>query len=147
MSILRVKDDKGNIIPIPAIKGKSAYEYAKDGGYTGTEAEFAQKLATEYATKTDLTNGLSKKADFIRSALYVNANATYTYQLERNALYLVSAVNTYNAFFVALISTGTHGVDSITYLIPNSYYTLSSTNGLLSITTGQVSSTINLLQL
>lgn len=25
--------------------GKDAYEYAKDGGYTGTEAEFAQKLA------------------------------------------------------------------------------------------------------
>lgn len=30
--------------------GKSAYEYAKDGGYTGTEAEFAQKLAAEYLT-------------------------------------------------------------------------------------------------
>lgn len=30
--------------------GKSAYEYAKDGGYTGTEEEFAQKLASEYLT-------------------------------------------------------------------------------------------------
>lgn len=28
--------------------GKSAYEYARDGGYTGTEAEFAAKLAAEY---------------------------------------------------------------------------------------------------
>ena len=28
--------------------GKSAYEYAVDGGYSGTEAEFAQKLAEEY---------------------------------------------------------------------------------------------------
>ena len=27
--------------------GKSAYQYAKDGGYTGTEAEFAKKLASE----------------------------------------------------------------------------------------------------
>lgn len=27
--------------------GKSAYQYAKDGGYTGTEAEFAEKLAKE----------------------------------------------------------------------------------------------------
>lgn len=27
--------------------GKSAYQYAKDGGYTGTEAEFAAKLAKE----------------------------------------------------------------------------------------------------
>lgn len=29
--------------------GKSAYEYAKDGGYTGTEEEFSAKLAGEYA--------------------------------------------------------------------------------------------------
>jgi hypothetical protein len=28
--------------------GRSAYEYAKDGGYTGTEADFAAKLAEEY---------------------------------------------------------------------------------------------------
>lgn len=27
--------------------GKSAYSYAKDGGYTGTEEEFAEKLAHE----------------------------------------------------------------------------------------------------
>lgn len=33
--------------------GKSAYEYAKDGGYTGTEEEFAQKLAEEYVKTTD----------------------------------------------------------------------------------------------
>ena len=31
--------------------GKSAYEYAKDGGYPGTESEFALKLAKEYPTK------------------------------------------------------------------------------------------------
>lgn len=29
--------------------GKSAYQYAQDGGYTGTEAEFTQKLAQETA--------------------------------------------------------------------------------------------------
>ena len=41
----------------PGAPGKSAYEYAKDGGYTGTEAEFAAKLAKEIPTKTsDLTN-------------------------------------------------------------------------------------------
>ena len=33
--------------------GKSAYEYAVDGGYTGTEAEFAEKLAEEYVKTTD----------------------------------------------------------------------------------------------
>ena len=31
--------------------GKSAYQYAQDGGYTGTEADFAKKLAQEYPSK------------------------------------------------------------------------------------------------
>lgn len=33
----------------PGADGKSAYQYAVDGGYTGTEEEFAQKIAREYA--------------------------------------------------------------------------------------------------
>lgn len=32
--------------------GKSAYQYAVDGGYTGTEQEFAAKMAAEIPTKT-----------------------------------------------------------------------------------------------
>lgn len=37
--------------------GKTAYEYAQDAGYTGTEAEFSEKLAAEVPTKTSqLTN-------------------------------------------------------------------------------------------
>lgn len=32
---------------VPGKDGKSAYEYAKQGGYTGTEEEFAEKLAKE----------------------------------------------------------------------------------------------------
>lgn len=36
--------------------GKSAYSYAQDGGYTGTEAEFAEKLAQEkFANPNPLT--------------------------------------------------------------------------------------------
>lgn len=42
--------------------GKSAYAYAQDGGYTGTEEEFAEKLAAEaptafYVTVTDNGDG------------------------------------------------------------------------------------------
>ena len=37
----------GEEILIPGPPGKSAYEYAQDGGYTGTEQEFAEKLAAE----------------------------------------------------------------------------------------------------
>lgn len=47
--VLTVYDENGNRIPIPAIAGKSAYAYAKEGGYTGTEEEFAQKMADESA--------------------------------------------------------------------------------------------------
>ena len=32
--------------------GKTAYQYAQDGGYTGTETEFAEKLAQEQLTGT-----------------------------------------------------------------------------------------------
>ena len=43
------KGDKGS-------GGKSAYQYAQDGGYTGTEAEFATKLAQEkFASPNALT--------------------------------------------------------------------------------------------
>ena len=41
----------------PGADGKSAYQYAKDGGYAGTEAEFAEKLAQEQLTGT--TNELT----------------------------------------------------------------------------------------
>lgn len=37
-----------NIKGPPGTTGKSAYQYAKDGGFTGTETEFAAKLADEY---------------------------------------------------------------------------------------------------
>ena len=38
-------------------QGKSSYQYAQEGGYTGTEAEFAEKLAQEQLTGT--TNELT----------------------------------------------------------------------------------------
>ncbi len=41
----------------PGADGKSAYAYAVDGGYTGTEAEFAEKLAQKQLTGT--TNDLT----------------------------------------------------------------------------------------
>ncbi len=40
----------------PGADGKSAYQYAQEGGYTGTEAEFAAKLAQEkFASPNALT--------------------------------------------------------------------------------------------
>jgi hypothetical protein len=80
MAVLKIRDAEGNMVPIPCLKGdkgdpgdqgpkgdkgdtgapgskgdpgqdgKSAYQYAQDGGYTGTEEEFAQKLAEEISS-------------------------------------------------------------------------------------------------
>ena len=56
-SILSVYDNSGNKIEIPAIEGKSAYAYAVEAGYKGTEAEFAENLNKNVPTKTsELTN-------------------------------------------------------------------------------------------
>ena len=43
--------------------GKSAYSYAQDGGYTGTEAEFAAKLAEEIPTVDETLTEQGKAAD------------------------------------------------------------------------------------
>lgn len=45
-SILKVRDTDGTVHEIYALQGKSAYQYAVEGGYTGTETEFAEKLAS-----------------------------------------------------------------------------------------------------
>lgn len=47
MPVLYIKDKNGNFVSIPSIKGadgKSAYQQAVDGGYTGTEEEFIAVL-------------------------------------------------------------------------------------------------------
>lgn len=46
-NILKIRDENGNFVGIPSIKGdngKSAYEQAVEGGYKGTEEEFIQIL-------------------------------------------------------------------------------------------------------
>lgn len=43
--------------------GKSAYAYAVEGGYTGTEAEFAEKMATEIPTVDSTLTQSGKAAD------------------------------------------------------------------------------------
>lgn len=56
----------------PGAPGKTAYQYAQDGGYTGTEAEFAEKLAQEIpetyelpAATADGLGGVRVGSDFV----------------------------------------------------------------------------------
>ena len=43
----------------PGADGKTAYQYAQDGGYTGTETEFAEKLATDIPSALPNPNALT----------------------------------------------------------------------------------------
>lgn len=65
MSVLKIRGGNGNFIPIKSIKGESAYEQAKAGGYLGTEEEFIQALASlggEYALQT-INDGYDEHID------------------------------------------------------------------------------------
>ena len=54
--------------------GKTAYEYAKDGGYAGTEAQFAEKLAAEFPTKLPNPNGIHINGTYYDGSLPVSVN-------------------------------------------------------------------------
>lgn len=45
------------------VDGKSAYQYAQDGGYTGTETEFAEKLSAEIPTVDSTLTQSGQAAD------------------------------------------------------------------------------------
>ena len=57
--------------------GKTAYQYAVDGGYTGTEAQFAAKLAEEGVTSVNGQQGAvtisipGKTSDLINDAAFI----------------------------------------------------------------------------
>lgn len=76
MPILRIKNSNGEWVEVPAIKGsdgKSAYEYAQQGGYVGTEDDFIEDLgklsnntglniAVDTELSTTSTNPVQNKA-------------------------------------------------------------------------------------
>lgn len=59
--------------------GKSAYQYAKDGGYTGTEEEFAEKLASEQKNEVVYVN--------------ITENEDGTFSADKTAAELAEAYN------------------------------------------------------
>lgn len=56
--------------------GKSAYAYAVDGGYTGTDAEFAEKLAQEQLTGTTGTLTPTQVYDAVSAGIPVKVQYT-----------------------------------------------------------------------
>ena len=58
-AILKVRDADGTVHEIHALQGKSAYQYAVEGGYIGTEEEFAAKMAEEMPEALPNPNALT----------------------------------------------------------------------------------------
>ena len=69
-SILKVRDADGTVHEIHALQGKSAYAYAVEGGYTGTEAGFAAKLAQEIPSDDHINSLIDTKLGVIENGSY-----------------------------------------------------------------------------
>ena len=76
--VLKIKDEKGNLIPINAIRGASAYEQAKEGGYKGTKEEFLAFLngiagdSTHYVDYNNPHKVTAEQAGAIPEAYYAS---------------------------------------------------------------------------
>lgn len=103
--------------------GKSAYEYAKDGGYAGTEAEFAEKLAflmgysvfgyvdenMDIILKGNITNGAylklemedGSKIDIAQAVLYYEVTNTLANCVNSNSATSVVKGGSYSATITA----------------------------------------------
>ena len=104
----------------PGANGKSAYKYAVEGGYTGTETEFAEKLAsgTMFVTITDNNGTLSADKTFleIRDAILAGISVLVDYggtslppiALSADALY-------FGAIMIDGISVGTTIIEITPY--------------------------------
>ena len=75
--------------------GKSAYQYAKEGGYTGTETEFAKKLASGalIVHVTDSNGTLSADKSYSDIANAIVAGTTVLVYYDGNGLPLITVTN------------------------------------------------------
>lgn len=62
ITLALAKKYTNTVISETGLKGKSAYEYAVDGGYSGTEEEFAQEVGA-LADKAQLLSLLNLEYD------------------------------------------------------------------------------------
>ena len=92
VTTISITDKNGTKIAIindgtDGTNGKSAYAYAQEGGYTGTEVEFAEMLATDYGAEI---NKLSEKIVNLTTIPYggskewleANGDKTQLYQID-----------------------------------------------------------------
>lgn len=106
-----LKGEKGN----QGNPGKTAYAYAQDGGYTGTEEEFAEKLAQELPTKvSELENdsGYASRSELPR-AFYVTFSDD---SVDKTNAEIYEAYQAGKSIYLALNNNDNDGI-----MIPCSY--------------------------
>ena len=89
--------------------GKSAYSYAQDGGYTGTEAEFAAKLAAESIDKALFVVNLTQNSDRTLSADKTYDEIVQAYNEGKYSIvanFVINAMSAYIIPFLAIAKTG-----------------------------------------
>ena len=84
--------------------GKSAYSYAQDGGYTGTEEEFAAKLAAESIDKALFVVNITQSSDGTFSADKTFEEITQAYNEGKYSIVANFAVNAMNTFIVPFLT-------------------------------------------
>jgi hypothetical protein len=67
MSVIYYRDKDGVFKEVPAIQGKSAYQYAVEGGYEGTEEEFAAALAGVDSAATRAEDAADRTEELLNS--------------------------------------------------------------------------------
>lgn len=99
----------------PGKDGKSAYQYAQDGGYTGTEAKFSEKLAQEQlsGTTSELTPtqvydavsaGIPVKVQYIDSTYGLLSFTAFNVVESLNIIVSQTIVYFNSVYFLAVLS-------------------------------------------
>ena len=130
-AILKVRDADGTVHEIHALQGKSAYQYAQEGGYTGTETEFAAKLAAEIPRGTinvkdfgATGDGITDDTTAIQEAIDTAETSGIATVYFPRGTYKVSADKADNNFYAALnVHSGQHLIfESVTLQLTSNGY-------------------------
>ena len=117
MKLMKVKLPDGSVVSIPLGKGadgKSAYEYAQEGGYAGTEKNFIQALAmldpSDYAKSENHYNKNQSDERYVQVKNYNEDKASIN-----NAIADKLSTSTYNTDKSTMNTEIGKKVDQTTY--------------------------------
>ena len=109
--------------PSRGADGKSAYSYAQDGGYTGTEAEFAAKLAAESLDKALFVVNITQNGNGTFSADKTFDEIVQVYNEGKYSIVANFALNAMNTLIVPFLTIMGAGA-AFGEVVDRTYFTL-----------------------